>query len=113
MGMVKTYNDSWITKELNVDILAQVHDSVLMQVPLVVATDEHLFRQLRERVYEYVSPELCYNNRPFKIATDSKLGLNWGGAHKEYNPMGMQELDDDNYETVMGVLNVSGAAGLA
>lgn len=90
-GMVKIYNDDSICCDLNVDILAQVHDSILMQVPLSVFTSG-AFPELRRRVHEYVSPDLCYNGRTFKIATDDKLGLNWGGHHKEKNPTGMKEL---------------------
>ena len=101
-GMVKIYNDEWITQELNVDLLAQVHDSILMQVPITVAQDPILFAELQVKVYDYVSPQLAYNNRKFKIATDSKLGLNWGGFNKEHNPSGMQELTEDNHCELLG-----------
>jgi len=63
-----------------------------MQVPLEVFETPSMFGPLRERIYDYVSPELCYNNRCFKLATDSKVGKNWGGYHPENNPEGMKDL---------------------
>jgi DNA polymerase-1 len=104
-GMCKVYADKWITQQLNVDLLAQVHDSILMQVPIEVAYDAEKFNALKETVYDYVSPELCYNNRKFKLNTDSKMGLNWSGFHPDHNPDGMQELTNDNYTSVVGYLN--------
>jgi len=89
-GMVKIYNDEWITQTCRVDLLAQVHDSILMQLPISIFESDD-FSKLKQRVYDYVTPELCYNNRRFKIATDSKIGSNWGGYHAENNPGGMGE----------------------
>jgi len=89
-GMVKIYNDEWITQICRVDLLAQVHDSILMQLPISIFESDD-FSKLKQRVYDYVTPELCYNNRRFKIATDSKIGSNWGGYHSENNPGGMGE----------------------
>ncbi len=93
-GMVKIYNDPELcsTKGANIDILAQVHDSILMQVPIEVVRDEQRFVALRDRIYDYISPELTYGGRTFKIATDSKMGLNWGGAGKN-NPNGMKDIN--------------------
>lgn len=90
-GMVKTYNDVSITRERNVDILAQVHDSILMQVPIAVARNKILFETFVEKVYDYTSPTLSYNGNDFKIATDAKIGFNWGGQNNETNPEGMRD----------------------
>ena len=90
-GMVKTYNDVSITRERNVDILAQVHDSILMQVPIAVARNKILFETFVEKVYDYTSPTLSYNGNDFKIATDAKIGFNWGGKNNETNPEGMRD----------------------
>lgn len=90
-GMVRIYNDLLITKEMNVDILAQVHDSILMQMPIEVARDRTLFESFIEKVYDYTSPTLSYNGNDFKIATDAKIGLNWGGKHKVHNVEGMRD----------------------
>jgi DNA polymerase I-like protein with 3'-5' exonuclease and polymerase domains len=94
MGMVKCYNDDWLcsSKFLNLDILAQVHDSILFQVPLVVVQDSALFSRVMSVVYDNISPTMSYNGRDFRIATDCKLGLNWGGFHADRNPFGMKEL---------------------
>ncbi len=96
-GMVLTYDDAEITsvQECNVDLLAQVHDSVLMQVPIHIVRDPIRWAWLQERIYGYVSPEITYGGRTFKIATDSKIGLNWGGASKT-NPQGMTEVTTHN-----------------
>jgi DNA polymerase I-like protein with 3'-5' exonuclease and polymerase domains len=104
LGLVKTYNDDQITRLFNIDLLAQVHDSILFQVPIDVFNSP-TFQKIRDRVYDYVSPELKYNNRTFKLATDSKVGLNWGGYNSEYNPDGMRDLTNENYPTVSGELN--------
>ena len=92
-GMCKIYGDDDITSTngANIDILAQVHDSILMQVPIPVALSDG-FAKLQQKVYDYVSPQLTYNGRTFTIATDMKVGLNWGTFHKEQNPGGMREV---------------------
>lgn len=91
-GMVKIYNDDRITSTngWNVDILAQVHDSILLQIPVEVITSG-AFDTLQKLVYDYVSPELSYGGRSFRIRTDAKIGLNWGGFNKESNPLGMRK----------------------
>ena len=110
-GMIRIYEDTWITRECNVDILAQVHDSVLMQVPLEIVRGPD-FPELVRRCYEYASPEMHYNGRSFKVATDSKLGLNWGGASKT-NSQGMQDLKLEDLPQLLETLNVTGVGGLA
>ena len=92
-GMVQIYNDDLITSvsQWNVDVLAQVHDSILLQVPIEVVKSG-AFASLQEMVYNYVSPELSYSGRTFKIRTDAKMGLNWGGFNKEGNPKGMRKV---------------------
>lgn len=88
-GLVRSYNDDAVTDVL--DILAQIHDSALTQVTEEFARSEKLV-PLCEKICEAISPELSYNGRTFKIATDIKIGLNWGGYHKEMNPLGMREV---------------------
>lgn len=100
-GMVKIYNDNLLcsTDGLNIDILAQVHDSILTQFPYQTYLDKPDGREVlqsqflwaQDRIYDYVSPNLTYNGRTFKIATDSKIGLNWSGQSKT-NPQGMREM---------------------
>lgn len=102
-GMVKIYHDKGITKTNNVDILAQVHDSILMQVPLSLAEDQRSFTNFLKGVYDYVSPVCEYNGRKFTIATDAKIGLNWETFQKESNPSGMREYKD--YTTMSSLLS--------
>lgn len=90
-GMVRIYNDALITKVWNVDIIAQVHDSILMQVPLELANDKAAFSAFLQKVNDYTSPTLSYNGNDFKIATDTKVGFNWGGKHKVHNTEGMRD----------------------
>lgn len=92
-GMVAAYHDDWLCEGTGgIDILAQSHDAILTQVPLRWFSNEGAFKGAMERVYKYLSPELEYNGRKFHIENDSKIGLNWGGFHKENNPKGMREI---------------------
>lgn len=93
-GMVKIYNDDYLCSPqgCNIDLLAQVHDSILLQVPLDVMADISKFTYIRDQVYQYISPNLSYSGRTFQLATDSKIGVNWGAYNKETNPLGMREL---------------------
>jgi len=111
-GMAKIYEDEWLTRTLNGDILAQVHDSILMQFPISDLEDEETFNKLIGKITHYTSPELEYNGKRFKIASDYKVGLNWGGANAERNPQGMTEIS--SHEEFMAALrnwrNVKGTA---
>ena len=115
MAMVKIYNDEYLTKTLNIDILAQVHDSILIQVPIKHLTDKSTFDTIIERINRYTSPTMSYNGRDFVIATDAKCGMNWGEARKDTNPSGM--VDIHSHEDVLnhlnsGVVNGSGTQQL-
>jgi DNA polymerase I-like protein with 3'-5' exonuclease and polymerase domains len=95
MGMRDCYNDEWLTSKqgVNLDLLANVHDSCLFQVPITALTDSRWgFDKVIERVYTHMEPELEYNGRRFKIGTDSKFGMNWGAFHPDHNSLGMKEL---------------------
>ena len=69
------------------ELLAQVHDSVLLQVPVELAPS---LPDLFEACDQKLSPTLCYNGREFRIATDAKVGFNWG-TRSDSNPNGMRE----------------------
>lgn len=90
MGMVEIYNDTWITRKINLDILAQVHDSILMQLPIKHLQDKQTFEKLFKSIEEKTSPEMNYNGQSFKIASDFKIGLNWGSGGTS-NPTGMTD----------------------
>lgn len=91
IGMKKIYENEWITKTCGVDLLAQVHDSVLVQLPISVFEGKE-FLKLKQLVYDYVTSEMSYHNRVFRLGVDSKIGTNWSGHHAENNPGGMTEL---------------------
>lgn len=103
-GMMKIYNDGLITRVWNVDIIAQVHDSILMQVPIEMVQDEQTFLGFIQKVTDYTSPTLSYNGNDFKIASDFKIGYNWGGKHKVHNKEGMR--DYKTYNDVTELLAV-------
>lgn len=103
-GMVKIHGDSDLCapEGFNIDVLAQVHDSVLMQVPLDIITKKENFETIIGKITDYTSPDITYNARTFKIASDYKFGLNWGGAHDERNPEGMVEVGSyDDFMTAL------------
>lgn len=95
-GMEKIYEDKQLCgiSGFNGDVLAQVHDSVLMQFPIAVLEVRENFEFIRDTITDYTSPTMTYNGRDFKIASDYKFGLNWGGHNPEKNPLGMQEFED-------------------
>lgn len=119
MGMQALYDDAEVcgANGANADILAQVHDSVLMQIPISFLKVRENFDWMREKIRDETSPEMHYNGRTFKIASDFKFGLNWGEFNKEKNPKGMQEFEDyDSFMNALGEwekLNGEGILGLA
>jgi DNA polymerase-1 len=119
IGMQELYDDREVSSPggFNVDVLAQVHDSILMQVPIANLVDRTKFEWLRERIRDATSPTLNYNNRDFKIASDYKFGLNWGEHNEHKNPGGMQEFEDfDSFLKALeawGVSDGTGTEGLA
>ncbi len=96
IGMRELYDDNTVSSPagFNVDILAQVHDSILMQVPIANLMNLDRFNWLRERIRDATSPTLSYNNRDFKIASDYKFGVNWSEFSADKNPGGMREFED-------------------
>lgn len=91
MGMVHIYHDTFLTKECNINLLAQVHDSLLLEVPRKVAAQKELWEIILNKIYTYMSPTLSYNGRDFKIKNDLKMGLNWGEMGSN-NPAGMRDI---------------------
>lgn len=91
-GMVKIYEDTHLTQDINLDVLAQVHDSVLMQIPIPMLEDKESFNYMFNMITSYTSPGMNYNGRDFTIASDFKAGLNWGGANDKHNPLGMDDI---------------------
>lgn len=103
-AMQAIYDDTRICGKsgLNGDMLAQVHDSLLMQFPIAALKDRSTFEWLIQELKDKTSPIMCYNSREFKIASDFKFGLNWGEYKEDKNPLGMQEFED--YDSFMKAL---------
>ena len=83
-GIIKTFNDQEAYMEL-VDLLAQVHDSMLFQYPI---NDWLNLAQAIQQIKDYLNPTMKYGGREFQIGTDIKIGLNWGDPSDE-NPQGI------------------------
>ena len=97
MGLCDTYEDESISVKADVDLMAQTHDSMLLQLPLRLLKSSEAWR-VYSKACSYISPEMEYNGRTFTIPTDAKVGLNWGGYHPETNPKGMRELPECSNE---------------
>lgn len=88
-GMLLGYMDESPEFE-NFDLLAQVHDSILIQEP--VDDWERIARLSIKLGLEYMSPTLQYSGREFNIDTDLKIGLDWGETSHDDPSKGMHEI---------------------
>lgn len=74
-SMIAAYEDTTPAFR-DMDLLNQSHDSVTFQFPV---DDFHLLADFTVRyAFEYMSPEIEYNQRRFKVGTDLKMGTSWG-----------------------------------
>ena len=96
-AMVAIYNDTFLSRTLNLDMLAQIHDSILIQIPVESLQDETSCKALIEKIDSYMTPTLTYHGTSFKIATDFKIGSNWGEFNKDTNPVGMVDCADSEF----------------
>jgi DNA polymerase I len=108
LGMIQIYNDNSPHMQ-DLELLTQVHDSILLQIPKTQLSNIHKIIQTLD---SHVSPDMTYHGRTFKIKTDFKLGHNWGEYSPDRNPLGMRDfsLADDaavSYEKALGVLNAT------
>lgn len=75
-GMIKIYE-----REESLELLAQVHDSVLTQCEFTTPTD---VAELVVRVgCDYLNPVLDYSGRKFQIRTTVNVGVCWGPTKME------------------------------
>ena len=77
-GMWKTYWDDSLPE---VQLKAQTHDSITVQLPFSAGVKRNF--EILQRIKLHLEPELEWEGRKFKIATDIKIGLDWGGGMKE------------------------------
>jgi|TARA_Y100000310_G_scaffold2621_1_gene3393 DNA polymerase I-like protein with 3'-5' exonuclease and polymerase domains len=94
-GMVKTYNDKSSVMQ-KVEILGQIHDSTLNQMP----ADPALIAEAGVKIgLDYMNPLLVYNSKEFRIGTTMKIGTDWGHMHEAV-------LSDNQKETEKSVREV-------
>ena len=86
-GIIKTFaaQEGCMGK---VDLLAQIHDSLLFQYPI---NDWGDLAGSIAWIVEFLNPVMKYKGREFQIGTDFKIGLNWGDLTDD-NPQGMLEV---------------------
>ena len=90
-GLAKITRDNKTFWMRWVDLLMQVHDSILFQYWLH-NYDYRAAARAALRIGEHVNPTMFWQGREFQIGNDIKIGLNWGGFHEKHNPIGMYEL---------------------
>jgi hypothetical protein len=76
--MIEIYNDVEFPMS-QIELLMQIHDSILFQFPLGAAMNKPPTRHLAEAIIKstsYLNPELEYGGRKFHIETE--LGFCWG-----------------------------------
>jgi DNA polymerase I-like protein with 3'-5' exonuclease and polymerase domains len=79
---------------INTELMAQVHDSLVLQYPLPQNAKEwEDLTAFALRVKEYMRPELEYSGHKFRLKSDMKLGLSWGRMSE------VKELTPDAIET--------------
>lgn len=74
----------------HVQLLNQVHDSIVLQIPLSVPFSEHaeIIKHLRDHLQQPVT----WMSRKFVIPLDGKIGFNLGKYNKDKNPKGMVDI---------------------
>lgn len=78
-GMILTYEDNSPDFQ-SVELLAQVHDSIIVQTPF--DDYERVARVCLRIALDYMNPTLEYNSREFHIGTDIKIGHNRGNMQE-------------------------------
>ena len=100
LGLISIYKDQNDYMSY-VDIIGQVHDSVLIQYPINRLED---FGKAAVMIKRHLEPTITYHGRSHIIATDLKLGPDWGKAKVDKETgiwsRGMREvkLTDDHAE---------------
>jgi DNA polymerase-1 len=72
-GIIKCYEDRRFHMQ-QAEMLAQVHDSLLVQYPNNIPGE---FKQFCKQATEHLNPTMEYEGREFQIGTDIKVGHNW------------------------------------
>lgn len=88
-ALTNIYNKVQIGQpELRVQLLLQVHDSILVQCPI------DKVREVNDQLTECMTIPFECNGHKIIIPTDSKVGFNWGNRSKDglTNPNGLRDI---------------------
>lgn len=90
----------------DVELLAQVHDSVLFQIPIRLGPEK--IAEIIRAIKASLEIPIPYHT-PFVIPADAKVGFNWGKYNKKTNPLGCREIKE--YSTLEETLELIIAEG--
>ena len=100
----------WRRDTLGLELLSNVHDSLLTQFDAESPEDvpyDSLVTFATDK--EYLNPVCCYKGREFQIPTDLKLGVAWGEDDMVEVPCGdpnaMREAVEANWSKISGEAN--------
>lgn len=80
-GMIKMANDYRLgSLRYNIDMLTTVHDSVIIQTPMI---QKENFLKISQIIDDHMSYTFTHLGRSFKIGLDAKVGLVWAGKTAE------------------------------
>jgi DNA polymerase I-like protein with 3'-5' exonuclease and polymerase domains len=105
-GIISIYNNTLdIFKPL--ELLAQVHDSILEQYPLLPSNQITDIVRMIDKQIEYLDTSMEYNGFEFKIETDIKVGISSWSDLEKIRWSKNKESIEDKIETLSKNLNVS------
>ena len=95
-AIIQAYKDprNWMRR---LELLAQVHDSVLFQYPLNNLPD---MTMAVKQFADYMTPTINYHGRDFVIYTDVKIGLTWGNMYEVKAAINSDKLEEALRETL-------------
>lgn len=82
-GIVRIYEEMGD----EIELMIQVHDSIMVQVP----TDKDTVKRVIKRMKELVEQPVTVNGLTFVIPSDAEIGMDW---------LNLYEVDDTNFEEV-------------
>ena len=80
----KAMHNIWLNGSKDIQLLCQVHDSLLFQVP-----EETVDERVPEILELGKAPLVLKGDRVFIVPNEAKVGYNWGDKDDEKNPSGL------------------------
>jgi len=91
-GMIKMSNDYRLGHmRYNLDLLTTVHDSVVLQIPLI---QKENFLKISQIIDDHLSYTFTHLGRSFKIGLDAKIGLVWAGKTTEISSFTQDNINE-------------------